>query len=210
MTAASILLNGDYEFHSISTDIADKDLKELRNKRWEQAFNVAANASQNDINRKATIVIEHLIQASDISHTMQHWYVFVCRSLYCHSNTTFSNVSIFSQSIRRHVYRKWNEAFFEENWKGKPLYGEPWFQIACAIAHLSIFVRHTNTSTYKDGRAEKCPSEYWYKGEIGFFEVSSSSIDVVLLYSLQSVNLIPLFTSIMPPCSSTLSHWRKN
>ena len=23
-----------------------------------------------------------------------------------------------------------------------------------------------------EGRSEKCPSEYWYKGEIGFFEVS--------------------------------------
>jgi len=38
------------------------------------------------VNRKATIVIEHLIQASDVSHTMQHW----------------------------HIYRKWNERFFCE------------------------------------------------------------------------------------------------
>jgi 3'5'-cyclic nucleotide phosphodiesterase len=37
-------------------------------------------------NRKATIVIEHLIQASDVAHTMQHW----------------------------HIYRKWNERFFME------------------------------------------------------------------------------------------------
>merc|ERR1712157_203420 len=29
-----------------------------------------------DKNRKATIVIEHLIQASDVSHTMQHWHIF--------------------------------------------------------------------------------------------------------------------------------------
>jgi hypothetical protein len=36
------------------------------------------------VNRKATIVIEHMIQASDVSHTMQHW----------------------------HIYRKWNERFF--------------------------------------------------------------------------------------------------
>jgi hypothetical protein len=41
------------------------------------------------INRKATIVIEHLIQASDVAHTMQHW----------------------------HVYRKWNERLFEETYK---------------------------------------------------------------------------------------------
>jgi hypothetical protein len=29
------------------------------------------------INRKATIVIEHLLQASDVSHTMQHWQVYI-------------------------------------------------------------------------------------------------------------------------------------
>ncbi len=37
-------------------------------------------------NRKATIVIEHLIQASDVAHTMQHW----------------------------HVYSKWNQRLFNE------------------------------------------------------------------------------------------------
>jgi hypothetical protein len=30
-----------------------------------------------DTNRKATIVIEHLLQASDVSHTMQHWRVYI-------------------------------------------------------------------------------------------------------------------------------------
>lgn len=29
--------------------------------------------SRESVNRKATIVIEHLVQASDVSHTMQHW-----------------------------------------------------------------------------------------------------------------------------------------
>jgi hypothetical protein len=28
-------------------------------------------------NRKATIVAEHLIQASDVSHTMQQWHVYI-------------------------------------------------------------------------------------------------------------------------------------
>jgi hypothetical protein len=65
------------------------------------------------VNRKATIVIEHLIQASDIAHTMQHW----------------------------HVYRKWNERLFEEMYQA-----------------------------YLNGRAEKDPSEFWYQGEIGFFD----------------------------------------
>ena len=74
----------------LATDIVDKDLKALRNGRWDKAFKSPETAiSENitdQVNRKATIVIEHLIQASDVSHTMQHW----------------------------HVYRKWNECFFRE------------------------------------------------------------------------------------------------
>lgn len=76
----------------MATDIVDKDLKALRNGRWDRAFHVDNKdekprmQSQSDINRKATIVIEHLIQASDVAHTMQHW----------------------------HIYRKWNERFFHE------------------------------------------------------------------------------------------------
>ncbi|KAL7569745.1 hypothetical protein ACA910_005691 [Epithemia clementina (nom. ined.)] len=77
----------------LATDIADKELKVLRNARWDHAFaeeNVAIEENPRDtVNRKATIVIEHLIQASDVAHTMQHWY----------------------------VYRKWNEKFFRECYK---------------------------------------------------------------------------------------------
>jgi hypothetical protein len=73
-----------------ATDIVDKDLKTLRNARWVKAFDeVGSDGEEADadaVNRKATIVIEHLIQASDVSHTMQHW----------------------------HIYRKWNERFFLE------------------------------------------------------------------------------------------------
>lgn len=54
-----------------------------------------------------------IIQASDISHTMQHW----------------------------HVYRKWNQNLFEE-----------------------LYVAYLN------GRMEKDPAEFWYKGEFGFFD----------------------------------------
>lgn len=73
----------------MATDIADKDLKLLRDARWAKAFSnsiIKDDNPKDSINRKATIVIEHLIQASDISHTMQHW----------------------------HVYRQWNEKFFFE------------------------------------------------------------------------------------------------
>ena len=62
----------------MATDIVDKQLKALRNARWEKAFgerNSMGNPRDN-LNRKATIVIEHLIQASDIAHTMQHWHIY--------------------------------------------------------------------------------------------------------------------------------------
>ena len=63
----------------------------MRKKRWAAAFSEASAVGENssvseDVNRKATIVIEHIIQASDVAHTMQHW----------------------------HVYRGWNEKLFEE------------------------------------------------------------------------------------------------
>jgi len=72
----------------MATDICDKELGMLRKARWTKAFSdTPVDCSyDNNINRKATIVIEHLIQASDVSHTMQHW----------------------------HIYRKWNERFFTE------------------------------------------------------------------------------------------------
>eukprot|EP00980_Cylindrotheca_fusiformis_P017119 scaffold5260_cov101-Cylindrotheca_fusiformis.AAC.3 len=79
----------------MATDIVDRELQALRKARWETAFSNANSAGEsldnNDSDvesedRKATIVIEHLIQASDVSHTMQHWY----------------------------IYKKWNERFFME------------------------------------------------------------------------------------------------
>ena len=99
----------------MATDIMDKDLKDLRNAQWYKAFSEQAPTESPDdtVNRKATIVIEHLLQASDVAHTMQHW----------------------------HIYRKWNERLFQE---------------------LLL--------AYQTGRAEKDPSEFWYKGELGFFD----------------------------------------
>jgi hypothetical protein len=56
----------------MATDIFEKDMKALRNKRWEKAFApeaVMEQSKQSDF--KATIVLEHIIQAADVSHTMQ-------------------------------------------------------------------------------------------------------------------------------------------
>ena len=98
---------------TLATDIVDKELKADRNERWEHAFRQDADdkTAANDL--KVRIVLEHLIQASDVCHTMQHW----------------------------HIYRKWNERLFEEMYKA-----------------------------YREGRAAKDPSEFWYHGEIGFFD----------------------------------------
>jgi hypothetical protein len=97
----------------MATDIMDKDLKAQRNERWAKVFDsdtrstfsnlsssegndqdgdghAEALTALEDMNRKATIVIDHLIQASDVSHTMQHW----------------------------HVYLSWNEKFFDECYQG--------------------------------------------------------------------------------------------
>eukprot|EP00538_Stauroneis_constricta_P006140 CAMPEP_0119570654 /NCGR_PEP_ID=MMETSP1352-20130426/43720_1 /TAXON_ID=265584 /ORGANISM="Stauroneis constricta, Strain CCMP1120" /LENGTH=1723 /DNA_ID=CAMNT_0007620323 /DNA_START=525 /DNA_END=5699 /DNA_ORIENTATION=+ len=97
----------------MATDIFNPKMKALRNQRWEKAFpNTTAQRRTSDIskksidtvslmeddnnsssdgveealNLKATIVLEHIIQAADVSHTMQHW----------------------------NVYKKWNERLFME------------------------------------------------------------------------------------------------
>jgi class 3 adenylate cyclase len=98
----------------MATDIVDTDLKQLRDNRWDKAFSESFQEPERDrMNRKATIVIEHLIQASDVAHTMQHW----------------------------HIYSKWNEKLFEE-----------------------LYV------AFKEGRSDTDPSEFWYKGELAFFD----------------------------------------
>lgn len=64
----------------IATDIFDKNLGTMRKNRWSNAFgeNIVeqmgtnADGHRDSIDRKATIVIEHLIQASDFAHTMHH------------------------------------------------------------------------------------------------------------------------------------------
>lgn len=76
----------------LATDIFDKDFKTLRNSRWDRAFHSKSEEEGKDeelFNLKSTIVIEHIIQAADVAHTMQHW----------------------------HVYTKWNERLFFEMYR---------------------------------------------------------------------------------------------
>lgn len=82
----------------LATDLFDKELNDDRQRRWQLAFpedeyntiEVAPKASEKDISdRRATVVLEYIVQASDVAHTMQHWQ----------------------------VYRKWNERLFHESMK---------------------------------------------------------------------------------------------
>lgn len=76
----------------LATDIIDSKLQQLRKNRWDKAFHATSVLSddvEKDMNRKATIVMEHIIQASDVAHTMQHW----------------------------HTYCKWNEKLFQERYR---------------------------------------------------------------------------------------------
>jgi class 3 adenylate cyclase len=70
----------------MATDIFDPNLMKMRNDRWAKAFDDSSTEDRSD--HKATIVIENIIQASDVAHTMQHW----------------------------HVYQKWNKRFFTEQY----------------------------------------------------------------------------------------------
>ena len=106
----------------MATDIENKELQKLRKNRWDKAFDltegtmsprITERMALDDINRKATIVIEHIMQASDVAYTMQHW----------------------------HIYCKWNKKLFQE---------------MC--------------EAFTAGRADREPAEFWYRGEIGFFD----------------------------------------
>jgi len=89
----------------LATDMFDKDLNESRQRRWKLAFSEDSSARALEIapsqaekelsDLRATVVLEYVIQASDVAHMMQHWA----------------------------VYRKWNDRLFHENllsyWAGR-------------------------------------------------------------------------------------------
>jgi 3'5'-cyclic nucleotide phosphodiesterase len=69
----------------MATDLFDKDLKVMRESRWIRSFpghlddskSSLTSLSDTDSGRcKAAIIIDLIIQASDVSHTMQHFTVY--------------------------------------------------------------------------------------------------------------------------------------
>lgn len=84
----------------IATDIADRERRAGERVRWEKAFAGDSDwadewkslsemeLSTVDISLKATVVLEQIVLASDVAHTMQHWLTYV----------------------------KWNERLYKEMW----------------------------------------------------------------------------------------------
>jgi len=70
----------------LATDLFDKENSNLRKARWAKAFDETAPADRESNALRATVLLEHIVQAGDISHCMQHW----------------------------HVYQKWMRKFFNE------------------------------------------------------------------------------------------------
>ena len=113
----------------MATDLGDKELKALRNERWRKAFSEQAAVGgkidyQQSLNRKATIVVEHLIQAADVAHTCQHWS----------------------------IYRKWNQRLFDEMYaaycagRAEKNPADYWYEGGkCTLPSLRLFIwQHGN------------------------------------------------------------------
>lgn len=89
----------------MATDIFDQGLRALREARCDKSSSCG--------HCKATLVMEQILQTSDVVHTMQSW----------------------------ELYREWNQCLFKEMY-----------------------------TAFLDGRADKDPSNGWYKGELWFFD----------------------------------------
>jgi 3'5'-cyclic nucleotide phosphodiesterase/Adenylate and Guanylate cyclase catalytic domain len=63
----------------LATDIADQEFQLQRKNRWDTTFSSGQSSPVGDTSladRKATIVFEYIIQASDVIHCMQHWHTY--------------------------------------------------------------------------------------------------------------------------------------
>lgn len=72
----------------LATDIFDKELNDLRRNRWNKAFapevEIGEQSPEYKNELRGTIVIEHIIQASDVSHCMVRYVQNATRTLtYC-------------------------------------------------------------------------------------------------------------------------------
>ena len=98
----------------LATDIFDKELNDLRKKRWARAFS-AVQPGQDVADFRATIVMEHIIQG-------MHWLLHIlCRlvldsrssSYFCFCNVNFPASDVSHTMQHWHVYQKWNKNLFK-------------------------------------------------------------------------------------------------
>lgn len=57
----------------LATDLHNEKAIQERTNRWEKTFSVESSLQGEDIDMKATVVVECLVQASALSYYMQHW-----------------------------------------------------------------------------------------------------------------------------------------
>jgi hypothetical protein len=67
----------------LATDLWDKEMSDERRRRWESVMSDSTKQSFGNYtsevkvaSERAIVVVEHLIQVSDVSHTVQHFNVF--------------------------------------------------------------------------------------------------------------------------------------
>jgi hypothetical protein len=97
----------------LATDIFDKELNECRMVRWNKVFSETESQKVTEeldqLDRKTAIVIEHIIQASDVSHTMQHWQVYQK----CNKNLFMEMYSAYQDGrMATDPSKFWYEEFF--------------------------------------------------------------------------------------------------
>uniref|UniRef100_A0A7S3L3E6 PDEase domain-containing protein n=1 Tax=Amphora coffeiformis TaxID=265554 RepID=A0A7S3L3E6_9STRA len=132
----------------LSTDIFDPELNELRKKRWSQAFSDSSrdvsNNSAHTNDARATVVIEHIMQASDVSHTMQHWNVY--------------------QRFNRNLFEEIMTAFQAGRCGGNP--AEFWYEVRCLL-----FIRVPSCDCYHPciHHSHQC-CLFHTQGELKFFD----------------------------------------
>jgi class 3 adenylate cyclase len=64
----------------MATDIKEPKLQAVRKKRWSSVFRSSSRDTEGDTetqDRKAKLVIEHVMQAANVAHTMQHWSIYI-------------------------------------------------------------------------------------------------------------------------------------
>lgn len=140
----------------MATDLFDEAMANEREERWGTAFvptsvrdSMASSASVRDSLAstvtvhyfRANVVLEYLVQASDVAHTMQHWVSRIGTSnlLFC-LHRALSQARI-RNAIPKAVYKKWNGKLYQESY-----------------------------AAWKAGRIETNPSDIWYQQELNFFD----------------------------------------